>query len=130
MLLELGRGPVEFNIITVATALDEKFLDLEIGARGFRLQDRVSAAALRVSSIKGEVKKAITADPKPKFWTIPAGTHFESILGIRVMQEDAMHGGESIDYDDVKDGVMLEQRWYFTSEADDTDIELIIIPGT
>ena len=41
-----------------------------------------------------------------------------------------MHDGETIDYDDVNDGVMLEQRWYFTSETADTDIEILIIPGT
>ena len=72
---ELGRGPLEFSVITVATALEEKHFDLSIGSRGFRLQVRptsgVTEAVLRVSNIKGEVSKQITADPKPKFWTIP-----------------------------------------------------------
>ena len=130
MLTELGRGPLIFSLIEVSTALEEKHFDLSVGDRGFRIRARGGTAVVRLSNIKGEVEKATTASPKPKFWTIPAGTHFESITGLRIMEDDAMRNGAAIDYADIADGTALEQRWYVTSETANTDIELIIIPGT
>ena len=130
MLMELGRGPLDFRVINVETALEEKILDLPLAARGFRLQDRAGTAALRISQIKGEVSKATTADPKPLFWTIPSGEHYDGILGIRVMTPDAQtERGEPLEDAAVAAGAVLEQRYYITSDTADTDIELFIVMG-
>ena len=130
MIMELGRGPLDFRVIEVATALEEKILDLPLGARGFRLQDRAGTAALRISQIKGEVSKATTADPKPRFWTIPSGEHYDGILGIRVMTPDAeAELGEPLEDAKVAAGAVLEQRYYITSDTSGTDIELFIVMG-
>ena len=128
MINELGRGPVDFLLVEIETALEEKLIDLPLGARGFRVKDRANTAVLRYSNIKGEVSKATTADPKPMFWTIPAGTQFDGLMGIRNMQNDATGpGGEA--FGDQADGTVLEQRFYITSETDGTDIEAMIFPG-
>ena len=129
MQMELGRGPIEFLLVEVETALDEKIIDLPIGARGFRLKDRANAATLRYSNIKGEVGKATTEDPKPVFWTIPVGTQFDGLMGIRNMQKDATGPGDEA-LGDQADGTVLEQRFYITSESDSTDIEVMIVPGS
>lgn len=127
MIRDLGRGPLELSLVEVETALDEETIDLPIGARGFMLKDRANTAVLRYSNIKGEVSKAVTADPKPKFWTIAAATVF-SIEGVRNMQRDAEDGtGTALGAQAA--GTVLEQRFYVTSETDATDIEVLIIPG-
>lgn len=129
MLMELGRGPLDFKLIEVKTALDEVILDLPLGSRGFHLQERSRTAVLRISNIKGEVTKATDADPKPKFWTIRAGNRFV-VTGIRVMRVDANEpDGTPFEQDDIPDGQVLEQRYYLTSESDATDIEVLIRPG-
>jgi len=131
---ELGRGPIIFHpIITVDTALDEHHIDLGIGSRGFRIQVRpatITSAVLRISNIKGEVSKAISADPKPLFWTVPADEHYEGFLGMRMMVEDAPAPDSDGNPVDVEDGTQLEQRWYFTSETANTEIEIIEFPGS
>ena len=123
------------DIITVEAALDEEYFDLDVGDRGFRIQVRpttgVTSAVLRLSNIKGEVKKAITTDPKPVFWTIPADTHFESVLGIRLMEADAEKRIDvPIPYADIPDGKRTLQRWYVTSETAATEIEIMKVVGT
>ena len=124
MINELGRGPVDFLLVEVKTALEEKVIDLPLGARGFRAKDRANTAVLRVSNIKGEVKKATTADPitgktaKPKFWTVPAATQFEEVMTIRNMQNDATEG-DGTPLGDQAAGTILEQRYYITSEAEE-----------
>lgn len=135
MYMELGTEIEFLDIITVGTALDEEYFDLGVGDRGFRIQVRpttgVSSAVLRLSNIKGEVKKALSTDPKPLFWTIPAETHFESILGIRVMEADAEKRiDEPIPYAEIEDGTRTLQRWYVTSETDSTEIEIVKVVGT
>lgn len=134
MLMELGRGPLLLDLLEVTTALEEKHFDLTWGSRGFRIQVRpitgVTSAVLRISNIKGEVGKSITDSPKPKFWTVPAGTHFEGILGIRVMAEDAPKPNADGTPVDATDGTIGEQRWYVTSETANTQIEILEIPGS
>ena len=128
MLLELGRGPIEMRLITIETALDEESFDLPRGSRGFLVKDRLGSAVLRWSNVKGEVAKASTADPKPKFWTVRTEP-YSGMLGIRVMEPDA----EAIPGEakgEQPDGTVLEQRFYVTSETGSTDIEVIIVPGT
>lgn len=130
-MLELGRARVEIEIITVENAWDEKVLDLPLAARGFRVRDRDASSVLRISNIKGEVAKQVSADPPPKYWTIPAGEQYEGFLGMRVAVEDAVHPltNNPLALEDVKDGTVLEQRYYVTSESDDTTIEVVIFPG-
>ena len=129
MLMELGRGPIELRLITIETALDEEHFDLPRGARGFLLKDREGASVLRWSNIKGEVAKASTADPKPKYWTVLTTEPYSGMLGLRVMEPDAeVTPGAA--KGEQPEGTVLEQRFYVTSEADDTDVEIIIVPGT
>ena len=128
MINELGRGPVDFLLVEVETALEEKLIDLPLGARGFRAKDRANTAVLRVSNIKGEVEKATTTDPKPKFWTVPAATQFEEVMTIRNMQNDATEG-DGTPLGDQAAGTILEQRYYITSQTASTDIEIIVFPG-
>lgn len=129
MLMELGRGLIDFEAIDVETALDEHEIDLEQGSRGFRVKARANNVVLRLSNIKGEVAKAVDADPTPKFWTIPAGTVFEGILGIRVMQQDAVNLQGETEGDQAA-GEVLEGRFYITAETANAVIELMVYPGT
>jgi hypothetical protein len=134
MLMELGRGPLIFRLLHIETNFQEKHFDLGIGSRGFRVQVRDainnSEAVLRISNIKGEVSKNSNADPKPLYWTVYPGTHFEGFLGLRVMVEDAPKPDSAGNAVDVLDGVQGEQRWYVTSAADNTEIEIIEVPGS
>lgn len=134
-LMELGTEVEFLDIITVGTALEEKYFDLSVGDRGFGIQLRptatISAAVLRLSNIKGEVSKPLTANPKPKFWTIPASTVFEGIMGIRLMEADVESRIDvAIPYEDIKDGTRTLQRWYVTSETANAEIEIMKIVGT
>ena len=132
---ELGRGPIEIFINTITTEREEKFFDLKPGDRGFRMHVRYSgnlnnAPVLRIATKKGEVKKTTGGD----YWTVDRGETFDMISGIRIMEEDAVYqvgdnAGEPIPYDQVEDGVMLEQRWYYTAESANVTVEILVMPG-
>ena len=124
MMMELGRGPIDFKIITITTALDEEVLDLPMASRGFWIKDRADTAVLRVSNIKGEVSEASDG----KFWTVRTGGSDGAFFGLRVMREDA-EDGQGNALGTQADGTVLEQRYYVTSESANTDIEVVIIPG-
>ena len=59
MLIDLGRGPLDFRAIEIVTALDEVAVDLPLGSRGFRIKIREGVVTTHVhfSNIKGEVAK-------------------------------------------------------------------------
>ena len=130
MLIELGRGPVDFQALRIDTALEEKFIDVPLGSRGIIVSYRGKAnnGRIRLSSIKGEVSKTSTAAETARFLTI-RGTDTLTISGLRLMSADAEHEGKPIADTEVEAGTMLEQRLYLTTEAANQTIEIAIIPG-
>ena len=130
MLTDLGRGPLEFRAIEIATALTEAVVDLPQGSRGFFIKSRQVGAArkIRISNVKGAVS---SSDDDAKYWTLDSsGTRAEvgMFVGLRIMSADAEDGqGNAISAQPAD--TVLEQRLYVTAEVDDTTIEIVIMPG-
>ena len=128
MLMELGRGPLEFRAISIATALAEVAVDLPQGSRGFRIRSRQGGRKIRISTVKGQVS---SSDTDAKYWTLDGSSDTSVIgefIGLRVMSADAEdEQGKTLAAQPA--GTVLEQRLYVTAETDATVIEIVIIPG-
>ena len=132
MLSDLGRGPIDFQVFHVETALTEMAIDLPVGTRGVIVKSRQTGnnRHIRISSIKGEVSKA-ASDNTARYFSTDGNANVASVFsltGFRVMSADA-HDAEGNPKPAQAAGTMLEQRLYLTSEQASTTIEVILIPG-
>ena len=93
MLSDLGRGPIDFQVFHVATALDEMAIDLPVGTRGIMVKSRQTGnnRHIRISSIKGEVSK-VSTDNTARYWSTDGNNNVAnpfSLTGFRIMSADA-----------------------------------------
>ena len=129
---DLGRTPLDFRAIHIATALTEVAVDLPLGCRGVMIKSRQTGNSrhVRISSIKGEVSKP-SSDNTARYWSTDGNANIAnplSIMGFRVMQEDAQDAKGNPKPEQAA-GVILQQRIYVTAEVDATTIEMMIMPG-
>ena len=129
---DLGRTPLDFRAIHIATALTEVAVDLPVGCRGIMIKSRQTAnnRHVRFSSIKGEVSKP-SSDSTARYWSTDGSNNTSnplSIMGFRVMSADATDG-RGDPKPEQPAGTVLQQRVYVTAEVDNTTIEMVIMPG-